>query len=153
MLKAKHIPIEEDNGNIFQANTELILGLPGSANKIILSFFQEKDLEMDLENISFEYEKFDSVVNTMKGIARYQTFGFVVGILLGEKLRLANNAKWVLEKRYGYNPYFEPHLYSQDDKIKYDPWYWAVRTLMSRVKFNFGEALKEILTISKQASS
>jgi hypothetical protein len=43
---------------------------------------------------------------------------FALGILIGENLRIENEGRWILQKRYGqYNPYFIPCILYNDGRI------------------------------------
>jgi hypothetical protein len=82
--------------------------------------------------------KLNSKINLYKREKRYDSFIILLGVLFGEKLKIEHKSlEWNLEKRYGYNPYYEPHLSSENKEVIYDPWYWLARVLISKQKFNF----------------
>jgi hypothetical protein len=151
ILRSGHIPIEEDGVNFLAENRDLVSELPnGSGMRIITGFFQKYGLQIDTTTLTFDPTALNAVVNKTKGEARFKEFAFALGVLIGERLRLTDPAQWILEKRYGYNPYYEPKLQNSEKKIVYNPWFYLTRKLLTNQKFDFVKADKEVYQLPMQ---
>lgn len=148
ILESGHIPIEEDWPNMFVDNKMAVQNISDSARHVIAEYCKKFGLSIDIEDRSFDFGQLDSLINKTKKEERLSKFAFFVGLVIGEKIRFERHAVWKLEKRYGYNPFFEPKLFEPESKSTYNPWYWIVRSLDSGRKFHFASEYERVMKIN-----
>lgn len=110
------IPIDEPPNPFIELANEIKM-LPGNLTYFIDAFFQfmgmdivDKDFD---QNELLEISKRLSKLLKKKDLRHFKTIGelyIVVGIFIGEQTRKKIAGNWVLMKRYGITPYYQPEI-------------------------------------------
>jgi hypothetical protein len=145
ILLSRKIPIPEKSPSIFQINKEAIENIEKEQENIVSQFLSQNNLSWD-ELKSGDFLKLDAIVNQLMPKKRYDDLCFTLGLLIGKIMKETHNVHWVLEKRYGYNPYFEPMLEDRTDSVLYNPWYTLSRNLVEKT-FSFKNCLENALVV------
>lgn len=142
---AKGFPIDEERPNPFQSHQSRLNSLAADAIVFINELSEKLGLALEMENDDIEYFKaIDSAVKKYGYEQFYRDLFFHFGVFIGEKYRIKHREyKWTLEKRYSYNPYFEPILKFSDTETV-SPWYKLAEMLLVRKKFDIQYYLQNI---------
>lgn len=136
VLKAYgRIPIDEPLNPFIKLAHEIKM-LPDNLTYFIDAFFQFLGMESIDKNFDrnelLEISKKLSKLLKKKDLGHFKTIGelyIVVGIFIGEQTRKKIGGDWVLMKRYGINPYYEPEIEFNERK--------------SQIWYSFGEGFQK----------
>jgi hypothetical protein len=133
------IPIEDDHLNPYVEKQNLITGLPNSAKNAIEKINKILNTTIDVQRLEFDVQDLNEKVRRFGCLKVYEELSVELGILLCEVLRKKEDGlEYKLEKRYGYNPYFEAVLIDKNC-ARISPWYYLNRYLIEKKRFNFDE--------------
>ena len=137
------IPIEEENPNEFQKNVLLIADIENNTSLILTELEREINFKIDLDDESEEYYiKFSKALNEFKTNNVYERLFLPLTVFIGEKInRKYKGSRWVLDKKYGYNPYYEPFILNVDGTIYY-PWYKLSANLLNKKKIDIKKIIE-----------
>jgi hypothetical protein len=128
------IPIDEEKPNPFQASQREIMSLNSSGMETISKMLKKLSIDEDIKFDGAFLDKLNKAINKYPATNLYDDIFYSLGVYIGEYQKsLKGGGKWVLEKRFGYNPYYIPELVSEDGYI-YDPWYKLADFLLKKGK-------------------
>lgn len=142
-ILSTRIPIEDEHRKPHIEKQHLIINLPASAQDAIEEINKVLDTAIAVENLDFNVEDLNKKVRKFGCLKAYEELSIELGILICEVMRKKEvGLEYKLEKRYGYNPYYEAILLDKND-AKISPWYYLNRYLIEKKRFNFGEILEQ----------
>ena len=138
-ILSTRIPIEDEHRKPHLEKQDLITSLPNSARQAIEKINETLKTNIDSATLDFDVEDLNKKVRKFGCLKAYEELSIELGILLCEVLRKKEDGlEYMLEKRYGYNPYYEAVLIDKSG-AKVSPWYYLNRYLIEKKRFNFLE--------------
>ena len=138
-ILSTRIPLEDKHRKPQIEKQQLIVSLPNSAQDAIREINKVLNTNIDLQNPDFDFDDLNQKLRKFGYEKAYYELSVELGILLCEFLRKKEDGlEYKLEKRYGYNPYYEAVLIDKNG-AKIIPWYYLNRYLLEKKKFNFIE--------------
>lgn len=142
------LPIKEENPNPFQKFAYLINELENNVPSILGEMEKDLNIKLNFENEDDKYyDIISKAINNSDIRMNFDKLFIQVTVLIGEiiKKRL-KQPSWQLDKRYGYNPYFEPCIVDHESGTVYYPWYKLSEMVLKSKKFSLKKQIKLSLT-------
>jgi len=139
-------PIEEEAPNHFQIERSKLIDIEKNIEFYLDELGKGLAIKVQLENDSASYyNEISHAINKMGYKNFYNSYFIHFGIFIGEKVRKLKGGHWELEKRYGYNPYYEPYVRTNNQVIV-NPWYKMADILLKRKSFDLSYYFSLILS-------